>query len=390
MDLAATSLLVAISFFAILIDKNDIYGSYGINENYITLPTLLLFCFQWTLVLIPIHHLSKLPFEKHVPIKQPLFLACIALIVISSVLIIISKASDIRDALLMDMIDVRHEHYNDLVNGSDEKSSPLLIIPTIFVSTPFPTLALFLWFYAKSFTDIPFILRLGILLASIVQAITSIIVAGRSAIVYWIFDFYMLYSFFYRYLSMSAKRTINIVAGSIILLSGVLFLSITVSRFDTTDSNSTPLESLYGYAGQHINNFCTMFEIGGEGEPLYSRIFPFTSRLLGTPYDMVEHYDTLRSHTNALVNVFDTFGAEIFLDLGWGGYIIFFVLWIIMTLLIRTRWNTIPFYRSFLFIILIAFFTRGLFAWPFTGHVTSMALFSLLAMTYSFKYIFKL
>ena len=48
MDAAATSILVAISLCAIMIDKNNIYGNYGINQNFISIQGLLLFCLQWT------------------------------------------------------------------------------------------------------------------------------------------------------------------------------------------------------------------------------------------------------------------------------------------------------------------------------------------------------
>ena len=71
-DIAAVSLLVFISFFAILIDVNDIYGMYGINENYITLPSILLYCIQWTIILLPIHYIANLPIEKHPEVKTKL------------------------------------------------------------------------------------------------------------------------------------------------------------------------------------------------------------------------------------------------------------------------------------------------------------------------------
>lgn len=390
MDVAASSLLIAISVAAVMIDINDIYGEYGINEYAITLPTVLLYCLQWTLVLIPIHHLSRLPLEKHFPVKQTMLYLYMVIIVVSSFIIILSKVSDIRDALLMDMIDVRHEHYKDLVEGEGGQANPLLIIPTIFISTPFPTLALCFWFYTKAFTKFSIFLRTGILIASIVQAITAIIVAGRSAIVFWLFDFYILYSLFYRYLSKKAKHRINMAALVMVSIIGVLFMAITISRFDEAGSKSTPFDSLYGYAGQHVNNFCTMFVNGSNPEPLYDRIFPFTSRLMGHPYDMVEHYDTLRKHTDVLVNVFDTFGGEIFLDLGWIAYILFFFGWIVLTLYVRYNWQEISFYRIFPLVIIIAFFTRGLFAWPFTGHVTSMALVLVFMNTYLFRYAFKI
>ena len=390
MDIAATTLLIVISIGAIMIEVNDIYDEYGINEYSITFPTVMLYCLQWTLILIPIHHISRLTIVEHSPIKKPMLYAIIIIVALSSIAIIFSKLSDIREALVMDMVDVKQEHYKDLKAGRGEESSVWLLLPNILVSTPFPTLALLLWFYTKSFTKTPFILRFGILIASIVQAITAIITAGRSAIVYWVFDFYLLYSLFYRYLSTGAKRSINIAATAMILLIGTLFMSITISRFDDSSSKHTPLNSIWGYSGQHINNFCAMFIDGGDTDFLPDRIFPFCSRLMGHPYDMVEHYENLRKDTDMLVNVFDTFGGEIYLDLGWIGYILFFIFWIIMTLYLKLSWHDLPFYRVFPATILIAFFCRGLFAWPFTGHVTTIALAFVLVISFFFKYTFKI
>lgn len=69
LDIAATLILVAISFFSILIDINNVYGDYGINEYAVTLPAILLYCLQWTLILLPIHHISCIQLQKHEPHK---------------------------------------------------------------------------------------------------------------------------------------------------------------------------------------------------------------------------------------------------------------------------------------------------------------------------------
>ena len=111
MDLAATMILVIISLNAIFIDLYDIYGDYGINDNNITLPTLILFCIQWTLVLIPIHLLSNIPLQQHMAIKEKALYVFFVLMTLSSVLMIYNQASDIQTALVMDMAEVRQEHY---------------------------------------------------------------------------------------------------------------------------------------------------------------------------------------------------------------------------------------------------------------------------------------
>ena len=51
LDIAATFILIVISIFSIVIDAKDLYGQYGINLYSVTFPTILLYCFQWTMIL---------------------------------------------------------------------------------------------------------------------------------------------------------------------------------------------------------------------------------------------------------------------------------------------------------------------------------------------------
>ena len=387
-DIAAVSLLVLISFFAILIDINDIYGMYGINENYMTLPTILLYCIQWTIILLPIHYIAQLQLEQHLEIKKNLLYGIVSIITISSIVVITTSLQDIQEAIVMDVVDRYHEHLNNVSEGSTN-SNYFMFLPQILVTTPFPTLALFLWFYLKVFTNCSFVIRVCLLISSIVQAIISIIGAGRAAMIFWGFDFFMLYSYFYKYLSHKMKRNINITFGIIGILCSILFISITISRFDISGRN--PLDSLYGYAGQHINNFCAIINKGGNSPFLIGREFPLIAKITGNPFNLLEHYEVIASKLDIMVNVFDTFGAELYLDLGWFGYIAFLLLWLMGYIILKIKWTeTLAFRNIFIFIIIITFFTRGIFSWPFTGHYTTLAIMLMFMIRYLFKYIIKL
>ena len=391
LDLAATSLLIAISISAILIDINDLYGDYGINYDNITLPTIILFCIQWTIILIPIHILSRLPIEKHVPEKNTLLYIFFIFIAGSSIIMILSSGSAIKEALIMDMADVRDQHYQDMAGGSSGEANYFMLIPQILISNPFPTLALFFWFYMKAFMKCSLFLRAGMITASIVQAILAIIMAGRAAMIYWAFDFFLIYSLFYRYLPKRLKRTITSTALIMGAIASILFVSITIARVDGSTRNKDAMASLYGYAGQHIDNFCTMFEKGGDAPFQTARIFPlYTKITTGEAFSLHDHYEKIVTQVNAIVNVFDTFGAELYLDLGWFGYIAFFILVLLFTIIIKYNWEVIEFRHIFILVIVISFFTRSLFAWPFTGHYTTFALIIVLSNCYLFKYIFRI
>lgn len=229
------------------------------------------------------------------------------------------------------------------------------------------------------------------LLASIVQAILTIVTAGRSAIIYWLFDFFLLFSFFYRFMSPKLKRGIFIVVLIIGGLVGTMFVTITIARFDGSDRGLDATSSIYGYAGQHVNNFCAVFEACGNSPFQIGRIFPLTNKILtGKTFQLKTHYSEIESYVKPKVHVFDTFGAEIYLDLGWFGYLFFFIFFIIGSLYIKNRWKELQFWHVFLIVTLIAFYTRGLFAWPFTGHYTTVALIFMFSNCYFFKYIFKI
>ena len=391
LDVAASSILMAISFFAILIDVNDVYGKYGINENENNLFTILLFCLQWTLVLWPLKILSSLPLKGVDQLKKPVFYGLCIVVIVASVLMIVSSLSDIRDALVMDMVD--NYNTNALLRGMGgrESSNPLLLIPTIFTSNPFPTLALFLWFYSVAFNEGNVLIRMGLLLASIVQAALSIIVAGRAALVYWMIEFVLFYCFFSHYFSARVRRVIMLASAALGSLIVSVFITITISRFgdNSDDKTSDPLVSLYSYAGQHITNFSAMVMKGAEAPFQIGRVFPLTNRIVnGTQFDLIEHYDRIHSAVTIQANVFSTFGGELFLDLGVFGYVIFLLLLSLLTIMIRNEWTELPFYRIFILVIVVAFFSHGLFAWPFISQYCtySLILFALFYLLFKYEY----
>lgn len=392
LDIAATIILIAISVFSILIDVNDVYGDYGINEYAVSLPTILLYCLQWTLVLIPLHFLSLLKLKKHEPEKGLLLYIVFGLVILSSAVMIVTSLGDIKEALVMDMVDMYRQNAELREISVKTESNYLMLLPQILTAAPFPTMALFFWFYLKTFTNSNIIIRLGLLGCSVVQAALSIIVAGRAALIYWIFDFFLIYAFFYQYLSAKLKKTITIVSAVIGTVVIGQLLVITISRFgeESGDNSRDPLVSLYAYAGQHVNNFCAMFEAGGDAPLQIGRVFPLTNKIVNHEnFDLIQHYENIHAAVDVMANVFDTFGGEVYLDLGWIGYILMIVALILLSMILKYNWEELTFYRVFFLIVAIAFFTRALFAWPFVGHYTTLALLFTFVFHQLFKFKFK-
>ena len=147
LDIAATLLLVVVSIFSIIIDFYDVYGDYGINEYSVTLPTILLYCLQWTIVLLPLHFISSIKIKKHEPHKSLMLYLLFAILIISSITMILTSLSAIREALIMDMVDVYRQNDKLRSMGGNVESNYLMFIPQIMVSIPFPTMALFFFFF---------------------------------------------------------------------------------------------------------------------------------------------------------------------------------------------------------------------------------------------------
>lgn len=390
LDVAAVSLLVAVSVFAIFIDVLDLYPNYGTNRASYNLFTIILFCAQWTLVLWPVSVISNRKLHPIDPVKLPMVKLLATGVVVSSLLMIYLYKDNIMDAMIMDVADAYAKHSLGFDDGIE--TNMLLLLPQILINTPFPTIALFLFFYLAIFSKTNPVLMVGLLLASIVQAVIGIVQAGRSALIYWLFEFYLLFCYFYPYFSAKAKRllvTVAAVLGSAIMS---MLVYVTIARFEEgTGKERDPLESAYAYAGQHINNFSTMIVEGADSPMQLDRIFPlFSKYALGQQFDLNDHYLRTSSTVRADVNVFDTFGAEIYLDLGWFGYIAFFILWIILSLVVQSYWKETTLSRTLLVCVLIAFYTHGLFAWPFVGHYTTFAFFLLAVMYYLFNFRFKI
>jgi len=391
LDLAAVTILLAVSFFAVVIDMKDLYNIYGVNRESYTLPTMALFCFQWTLILIPLHLVSKLDIKPLPKVKRPLLYCLSIAMTVSAVIMILMSMENIRDAMIQDFADVRQQHYKDMAKGVDSGQNYWMLLPSLLVQTPMPVVALMIWFYMNAFIPGKHLIKTGILLASIAQSIMAIIIAGRAALIYWVFDFFLLYSLFCHVLPKTVKRMMTLFVTIFGTLLGIVFVAITVSRFDGLSNDKDPFDSLYAYAGQHVNNFCCMFQMSDKTPFSIDRELPFISKyIFHKSFDLNDHYLSVASYTKAQVNVFDTYGSELFMDMGFFFYILFHLLVCALTYYIANKWKELPFYRMLAVAVFVTFFAHGLFAWPFVHHYTSMTLAILVFLMYLFRYQFKL
>lgn len=387
MGCAAASILVLISFFAILVDSFDLYGQYGINEKAYTFPTLLLFCFQWTITLLPLHYISKLKVEPIPQEKEHLFRIFLWVLIVSACIAVLAILRDIAEVISTgDFLAVRNDYYDEMHNPFDDGSRNYWkVLPALLVSPCFQVLSLLLAMYIFTFNTQK--RRLGVImfLISTIGIVCSIQIAGRSAIIYWCFHFYLIYSYFHPYIDKTIKKRIVIAFGCIAGVILFLLLAITFSRFD--DGGKNAMGSLVGYAGQHINNFCAAVSYGGDAPHSSERIFPLFNKLVHHhSFRLPDHYENIESSLNIIVHNFDTFGGEVYLDFGWIGYIICMLCIIMTGIVVKNKWHIVEFYQLFILSIFINFYNYGLFAWPFIGHYTTSSVLLILIISALFHY----
>lgn len=390
LDVAAVSVLLVILAAAIGIDALDLYDQYGCNRNCLNGTGITLFCLEWTLIFQLLHTVSSKELLPEIdPTKQKLLTFVMVTMVASICIAVGVKMSDIRLALGSDFGDVRNQHYDDLTFGTSKSGRNIFMyLPGIFAATPFPTLALLWWLYGLGFNKFPTWQRGLLLLVSTTHILTGILIAGRAAIIYWCIDFYLILCYFWPHITHAIRvriTTIGTIVGGLIV---GMFLMVTIARFNNDRSN--PMYSLIGYAGQHLNNFCAVIEYGADAPMQTGRIFPLTNKILyGKTFNLYDHYGHIEDRLSIIVHNFDTFGGEVYLDFGAIGLAILLLLLIYIVHYVKKYVQYITFPDLILLSIMIAFYSKGLFAWPFTGHYATLGILTTLLLYIALKYHFK-
>ncbi len=386
-EIAAISILILICLAAVVIDVRDLYGKFGCNENNLNIVGISVFCLEWTILFQAIHTFATKPIvapNDTIQKKRNIFILFVFVCVIIRIIFL---GTDIIHALKEDPLSVKEEHYEELAKGTTSLGRNIFMyLPMLFVSTPFSTLALVWFFYGFATRTYSTKQNLMLLFISFAPIAIATMIAGRAAIVYWAVEFYILMCLFWKNLSHKLHQLIiraSIISGSII---AALFITVTVARFN----RSSPIDSVVGYMGQPLNNFCTFLAKGQNAPFQIGRVFPLTYKLQGHHFMLTEHYQHIASACGIRANVFSTFGGVMYIDLGIGALVFLLLLMMYITHSPLQRMESLSFPNTIWLAIVLAFFSHGLFGWPFVGHYTTGALLSLLCvyiwLNYKFKY----
>lgn len=372
------------AFFSILLDARNLYGEWGCNDYALSLSGVCIFCALWTIVLYPITKLDNKEWKVQVT-KQRLFsIMCIVLIICTGIYIMAIGATNIVERLSM----ARHEAYAESTDSStiyQSKGQFLLWIPLV-VSRSWPLLLL-CWFLSFCVAPRRNWIRIGLLISSVFMMISAYANGGRAQLVWWIITFFIYFFLFLPNMSKQQKITgivLSIIAGIGIILG---ILSITLSRFDSS-AQDYALNSIIGYAGQSLNNFCAVIPYTDLFHIYLDRTFPLTNLLINHQiYNLHDYYDFLSSYYPIQVNVFFTIFGCLLMDIGWLGLIIYLTVYILVFKYVFLNTDShIDMSKLCILAIMICFPVRGIFGFPFSGHLNSLYIILSIGLYLLFKY----
>ena len=371
--------------FSILLDARNLYGEWGCNDYALSLSSVVLYCALWTLILYPLTLLD----EKDITIsisKNRLFsVLCVFLIICTIIYVLGTGAfSNIIEKLSM----ARHEAYSDSMDMSEiykSKGQFLLWIPLV-VSHSWPLLLL-CWFVSFCVCVQSWWIRMGLLISSLFMMISAYAGGGRAQLVWWIITFFIYFFLFLP--NMNKQQKIMGFGMSTIAGIGIIvgILSITLSRFDSS-AQDYALNSIIGYAGQSLNNFCAVLPYTDLSHIYLDRTFPLTNLLINHQiYNLHDYYDFLSSYYPLQVNVFFTVFGCLLMDIGWLGLIIYLTVYILVFKYIFLNTDShIDMSRLCILTIMICFPVRGIFGFPFSGHMNTLYILLSIGLYLLFKY----
>lgn len=378
------------SFFSFLLDIRDLYGDWGCNDYALSLGRVILYCLLWTLILYPLTKLDNKEIQLSIQKQQLFHYLCIFSIVCGALYVVGTGIfNNIIANLQVDRSDAYENSMDQYNNAYAGKKQILLWVPMVI--TRFWPLLLLFWFVAISICQQSVWVRWGLLVLSMYLMFSGFAGGGRAQTLWWIVTFMEYYCLFYPFIA-KRKRTVTLLTFLGIACIGILgFFAITLSRFDS--STRYALDSIIGYAGQPLNNFCAIIPYVDFAHLYSERLFPLSNFLIANNlYNMMDYYAFLGNIYPLKVNVFFTLFGELLLDTGVAGLLLFTILYYVVLFKLSFLKNkNLEFSQLLILSIIICIPVRGIFAWPFLGDLKeTLGLFYVLMLYALFKYTFKL
>lgn len=376
------------AFFSILLDSKNLYGQFGCNEYAISFTGVLLYCLLWTIILVPILKLDHKDITLEKQLRKPgLFkFVCIFIIICMSIrLLTTDYLAILKEILQSDSSDIYASKLEkDVYSGGANLF--WLWIPNIVSS--FTVLYLLCWWISITICQQSKLISTCLLLFSSFAMLLEFATGGRAQLIWWIAMFLILYFLFKSALSHKQNKYILVVFSCFFTIVFTGFIIITLSRFD--DGASNAIDSLIGYSGQQLNNFCAILPYVDIAHLYPDRVFPLCQYIINKqPYDMLEYYSFLHDVYPIRMNVFFTLFGSLLIDTGILGLLIFLLLYYVLTAKLNSSNDVINSSSLFMWGLLFCIPVRGLFGWPYTNFSNTLYIWFSIALFILFHYNIK-
>ena len=194
----------------VMIDVWNLYGEYGVNEKTASLSATLVFCLGIWAIVRPFRKLDQANVQYIAVRKRRLLDGLCWLFVLAFVANLAVKGTDIITSIIEDAASVKSEHYEDLDALVLESSQPIYMY-FINMLVGSWSLILCLWFYRMIFLPKSYVLNMLLLLSSLGGIFNSFALAGRAAIIYWLFVFFLFFSFFKKFMGRKLEKRILLI-----------------------------------------------------------------------------------------------------------------------------------------------------------------------------------
>ncbi len=278
------------SFCSIFVEALHLRTAYTYHVSFFA---TLMYCGLITVCLLPFLRYSHISASNIEPFRAPGMLKFLSILLIIYFAINLYMSMDsIMEALVLDnMAQLRNEHYAGTSEASwMSKMSFVARLPFTLCGYLGGSswIFIFLSFFCYLVQRMKPIYSVFFLLVSLNGVIGNFLMAGRSAIVYWVFSFVACYIFFKPLMKDNHKkvfRWVFIVFGALML---IYMSSVTMARFGGDFESGFDEDSLYSllyYGGVSYPNFCYFFDTFDCPMPTLYVLFPFTYKLMGSPID---------------------------------------------------------------------------------------------------------
>lgn len=342
---------LTISFFAILIDRMNLYSNICPYVD-IHIESALIFCGLLYITILPFLKAKDNKISKINPCTYTKWIDLLVYFYFYSLIIIILLTYQdlIRNIILLG---ANENLKADFRFGREEvlhlSGFPLMIYQRLRFFSSSSLMLLFVFFYALAFWKKKTKYYIIIFIGSLGCIYDSILYIDRSAIVYWMMFFILCAGFFYRFLQDKQKKIIKIVGLIALGLISCYVIYVNISRFSNHDISAG--EFIISYLGQSYINFSLFIQ---ELElPNYTSIhvFPFTNHLIYPEYRGEDWYLYVQNKTGIFIMCFSTFIGEFISNMGLFNTIIWCIAFSLISFHLLKRKNINEITSSQLFLL---------------------------------------